>query len=415
MSINTSNNFTLVVICSLFLLISAIHYEPNWKSIDSRPLPSWYDEGKIGIMLTWGVFSVPSFTTEWFWEQWVTGTPSVVAFMQQNYRPDFTYADFAPMFQAEFFDPNKWADIFQAAGARYVVHMTKHHEGFTSWPSKYSFNWNAMDVGPKQDLRKTLPELYEIVNMYKPDILWSDGDWMAPDWYWNSTIFLAWLYNESPVKDTVVVNDRWGSNTPCKHGGFLNCKDKFNPGKLQSRKWENCMSIDRYSWGYRRPATVNQLYSIEDLIALLVETVSYGGNLLVDVGPTSYGTIAPIFEERLRQMGSWLGVNGDAIYATKPWKYQNDSMTPGVWYTSKTGAFGVEVYAITTKWPESVLILADPQVAMDTTVSLLGYSGSLKYKPGATGGIEIYVPQLTIANIPCDWAWTFKMVGLKNA
>ena len=95
-------------------------YQPTWDSLDTRPLPAWYDEAKVGIFLHWGVFSVPSFGSEWFWYAWVNNDTGVVDFMKKNYPPDFTYADFAPMFHAEFYDPNHWANIFEASGARLV-------------------------------------------------------------------------------------------------------------------------------------------------------------------------------------------------------------------------------------------------------------------------------------------------------
>lgn len=75
-----------------------------------------------------------------------------VEFMKKNYPPNFTYQDFAPQFTAEFYDPDEWASIFNASGARYVVLTSKHHEGYTNWPSSFSWNWNSMDVGPKRDL-----------------------------------------------------------------------------------------------------------------------------------------------------------------------------------------------------------------------------------------------------------------------
>ena len=80
------------------------------------------------------------------------GNPGCVDFMAKNYKPGFTYQDFAPMFTAEFYNPVQWAEIFNASGARYVVLTSKHHEGFTNWPSKVSWNWNSVDVGPKRDL-----------------------------------------------------------------------------------------------------------------------------------------------------------------------------------------------------------------------------------------------------------------------
>ncbi|KAL5021237.1 hypothetical protein ScPMuIL_000392 [Solemya velum] len=226
---------------------------------------------------------------------------------------------------------------------------------------------------------KTMPELYDLVNTYKPDLIWSDGAWMAKDIYWNSTNFLAWLFNDSPVKDTVVVNDRWGNNTVCKHGSFFNCHDKFNPGTLFPHKWENAMKVDKVSWTYRRNIKLEHVYTTEELLQILAETISCGGNLLMNVGPTKEGTIIPIFEERLKQLGSWLEVNGEAIYASKPWSNQNDTITPGVWYTAKNSTSGTSVYAILLKWPETFLTLGSPITSSATTVNLLGYPESFKW------------------------------------
>lgn len=78
---------------------------------------------------------------------------------------------------------------------------------------------------------KVYPEMVDLINKYLPEIVWSDGEWEAPDVYWKSQEFIAWLYNDSPVKETVVVNDRWGSgDVICHHGDFYTCADRFNPG-----------------------------------------------------------------------------------------------------------------------------------------------------------------------------------------
>ncbi|MEQ2194115.1 hypothetical protein XENOCAPTIV_023555, partial [Xenoophorus captivus] len=225
----------------------------------------------------------------------------------------------------------------------YVVLTAKHHEGFTNWASPYSWNWNSVDTGPNRDLVGDLGDALR--NRYRPEVIWSDGDWEAPDTYWNSTQFLTWLYNDSPVKvsafmtgklylartDTVVTNDRWGAGCACKHGGFYNCEDKYSPGQLPKHKWEKCTSVDTLSWGYRRNMKLKELMELPVIIDDLVSTVALGGNYLLNVGPTADGTIPTVFEERLRGVGAWLETNGEAIFATKPWRVQMENTTIPVW------------------------------------------------------------------------------------
>ncbi|XP_005102742.1 alpha-L-fucosidase [Aplysia californica] len=451
--------------CSLFCLlvifyVSSIYgYEPTWESLDSRPIPEWYDEAKLGIFIHWGVFSVPSFASEWFWWDWKgQSTPAVVEFMAKNYPPDFTYADFAKQFTAEFFNAVEWAQMFQSSGAKYIVFVSKHHEGFTNWPSAHSFNWNSMQVGPHRDIVgelmnatrsntdlkfglyhslfewfnplylqdkkanfttqnfvkfKTMPELYELVNNYEPEIVWSDGAHGPVD-YWQSREFLAWLYTNSTVKDTVVTNDRWATGTLCHHGGFYTCSDRYNPGFLQKHKWENAMTIDRKSWGFRRTARLSDYLTMEEILQTFVETVSCGGNMLMNVGPPHHGHITPVYEERLRNMGKWLKVNGEGIYKSKPWTYQNDTLTKGVWYTKNNSSGSTTVYAFVFNWPGELLSLGLPLVSEVSKINLVGDSTFLDYKPRSTKGVDITIPLYSVNELPCQWLWAFKITAVEN-
>lgn len=180
----------------------------------------------LGIFIHWGIFSVPAYKSEWFWfnlEQ--SDSNEFRDFIKSNYSTNFKYQDFANQFKAEFFNPTEWAKLFKKSGAKYVVLTSKHHDGFSLFPNSLSWNWNSVDVGPKRDLvgqlavavrkeqlvfglyhslyewfnpsylidkannfttktfvkGKTLPELYELVNRYKPNIIWSDGEWEATD------------------------------------------------------------------------------------------------------------------------------------------------------------------------------------------------------------------------------------------
>lgn len=221
--------------------------------------------------------------------------------------------------------------------------------------------------------------------------------------------YLKHRYNESPVKDEVVVNDRWGQGTSCKHGGFFNCADRYFPGTLLPHKWENAMTVDKHSWGYRREAPLTDYQTPEELIATVVKTVSCGGNVLINVGPTKDGKIVPVFEERLLQLGSWLGVNGHAIYESNPWKHQNDTVTKDVWYTQRSG----KVYGTATFYPSSGSIEfgAIPYNTVKS-VSLLGYPhSSLPFTQSGKGAhVVVAMPHLTpLMNVKYAYVFEFEL------
>jgi len=360
------------------------------------------------------------------------------------------------------------------SGAKYFVFTSKHHDGYAMWPSNHSWNWNSVEVGPHRDIvgdlatamraegirfglyhslrswfhplflrdeangwkttqfvdEVVLPQMKEIVNTYEPEMIWSDGDGEAGDEYWKSREFLAWLYNDSPVKDNVAVNDRWGSGAMCKHGDYWTCADYFSPGMLVKKKWENIQNIDAFAWGYRRDAELADIRTIEWILHELAKTVSCGGNLLLNVGPTHYGKITPIYEERLTQIGEWLAPNGEAIFDSKPWVYQNDSLTQNVWYTSKVRSDkGMDsnrlynpqnkentiVYAFFFHWPDdNQLKLGAPTVNAQTKVSLLGYSGTVTAKQLQPNGLIIDLNSVQWTRLPSRLAWVLKLEYLES-
>lgn len=446
-------------------VLSAQTYKPNWESIDSRPVPTWFTDAKFGIFIHWGVYSVPSYApvipgklaySEWYWNAITEGQKSKEnpvnagswEYHKRMYGADYDYKDFAPQFRAELFDPEHWADVFQRSGAKYVALTSKHHEGFAMWPSKEASKswgrpWNAVEIGPKRDLLGDLtnavrakglkagiyfslyewynplwltdkpryiaehmtPQFKDVVTRYKPSIIFSDGEWELPSSEWHSAELLAWLYNESPVKDEVIVNDRWGKETRHKHGGYWTTE--YTPGMADSnRAWEESRGMG-FSYGYNRAERLEHYHSGRELVILLTDLVSRGGNLLLDIGPAADGTIPVVMEERLLQIGSWLKVNGEAIYGTKPWKSTrqwSEGEVPKIDYNAefntnydvtrltekpaagKAGiqAFfttkGSDLYAILPRWPGSQFTLKDMDGAKLKSVTLLGATTALKFK-----------------------------------
>ena len=210
------------------------------------------------------------------------------------------------------FDPQQWAEVFKQSGAKYVVLTSKHHEGYCLWNSKeadasWQRHWNAVTGTPKRDLLGDLttavrsaglkmgyyyslyewfnpiwlkdkqayvqqhmtPQFKDLVTMYKPSIIFSDGEWDLTDTAWHSPELLAWLFNESPVKDEVVVNDRWGKNTRGKNTGSTYTTSEYGSGMDANVVWEENRGIG-HSYGYNRIETLNDYKSSRELVLILV-------------------------------------------------------------------------------------------------------------------------------------------------
>jgi len=172
--------------------------------------------------------------------------------------------------------------------------------------------------------------------------------------------------------------------------------------------------LDKYSWGIRRAMALDEVITIEQIIFNLVSVVSCGGNYLLNVGPTADGRIRPIFEERLKQIGSWLKVNGEAIYESKSWTHQNDTYNPNVWYTMKKTENSTVVYATVLRWPDdNALALGAPAPKVLTTATMLGF-GKLSWSTSVTPGVGMVInlPMVPFTKLPSLWAWTIKLENL---
>ncbi|HWV71493.1 MAG TPA: alpha-L-fucosidase, partial [Pseudosphingobacterium sp.] len=250
-------------------------------------------------------------------------------------------------------------------------------------------------------------QMKELVNAYKPEVIFSDGEWDYSSDTLKSAEFLAWLYNESPVKETVVVNDRWGKETRSKHGGYYTTEydlvhDQKGIGDQAAHPWEESRGIGT-SYGYNRFETTDHYFSSKQLIDLLIDKVSNGGNLLLNVGPTADGMIPVIMQERLLDMGNWLAVNGEAIYGTQAWDGRpTDMKAKHVYYTRK----GNDLYVLCTEWSDKPIVIKN--IKKPSNTNLLGYTGAIKTQHKG-GELQIIPANLTPATTPTNHAWVYKL------
>ena len=349
-------------------------FGPSWESIQQNYTdPDWFRDGKFGIMMHWGIYSVPAHASEWYVRYMYGGNAGVVQWHTEHYGPPtkFGYKDFLPMYTAAKWDPDAWADLFKKAGAKYVLAPGEHHDGFSNWDSAIN-PYNAVNYGPHRDLdgdlikavRKAglktgisdhsffhfvfIPALagsdqydpkwaafynvadksnaarikfmhdwvakrIETIDKYQPDMLWFD---MGTD------------HIIDPLK--IKVSDyyfnrarQWGKQVAVSakgaawvEGQIMDYeRDGRAPLELTNWVWQPDDPItDKF--GY---VTEQHPYKPDQFVWKIVENSSKNGNLLLNISPRADGTIPDEQQDVLLAIGKWLNVNGEAIYSTRPW------------------------------------------------------------------------------------------------
>lgn len=363
-------------------------YESNWESLCRYEVPAWYLDAKFGIFIHWGVYSVPAFGSEWYpRNMYRQGSPDfrhhVKCYGSQS---EFGYKDFIPRFTAEKFDPKAWAALFKKAGARYVVPVAEHHDGFQLYDSAIgeytavkmgpkrdiigdlaaavrdeglifgvsshraehwwffdggmkfdsdvkSGKWNAL-YGPAQPEKESTPDsaflddwlarCKELVDKYQPQVFWFDWWIEQPVFETYRQQFAAYYYNRGLEWNKGVVINYKNTSFPDKAAVLDIERGKLD--KTREQFWQTDTSVSVKSWGYIE----NDLYrSPTSLIHELVDIVSKNGCLLLNIGPKLDGIIPEEVQGVLREIGRWLKINGEAIYDTRPWSVSGEGPTQG--------------------------------------------------------------------------------------
>ncbi len=365
----------LVVVCSMnSVQARERYYSPEWESLARYEVPAWFQDAKFGIFIHWGVYSVPAYKGEWYPRNIYRSQGPHQEHHIETYGPldKFGYKDFIPMFKAVRWDPVQWAELFKQSGARYVVPVAEHHDGFAMYDCSHT-PYNAVNMGPKRDVvgelmaecRKiglkagvsshrafnweyyaqeegfdTYDPAYEKLYGKRRAQPWPDKDFVN-DWYlrtlelavkYEPDIFWFDFYLDQPelrearyrfAADYYNLSVGWGKDVVLQYK-----YDIYHPsigvldierGKLsgiQRKSWQTDTAVSFRGWCYiTEPDYKDSALLVHDLI----DIVSKNGNLLLNVGPKPDGTIPSEQQDILRNIGDWLRVNGPALYGTRPW------------------------------------------------------------------------------------------------
>ncbi len=394
---------TIKSICLLLFFICCFLFQPVFaqtKVLTDKELllpqqdMQWFQDSKFGMFIHWGLYSI-------------LGKGEWVMF---NKRIDKDkYAELSQQFTASKFNADKWAAVAEEAGMKYMVMVTKHHDGFALWNSKASKDsFNSMYSAAHKDFVKEyikaakskglkvglyyspldwrfpgffFPEMYrasaeemkkqtygqvkELMSNYgKIDLLWYDGggdEWLAhgglefggssPGWHTRPKDKpYAGNFSWEPLKLNSIVRELQPKimiNPRSGWTGDFDTREKEDGTTQTDRPWERCYTISKGGWGWIPNAKVRPL---DSLLTKLISVVCMGGNFLLNVGPNSAGEIEPAQIERLKEIGAWLKINGESIYGTRAGPLEFDSKWGGS--TQKENF----IYVHVLHWPEDGIL-----------------------------------------------------------
>jgi alpha-L-fucosidase len=456
-------------------------FQATADSLSRYSVPDWFRDAKFGVFHHWGVYSVPAHGSEWYPHMMYDKADPVFNWHQEHWGPQsmFGYKDFIPLFKAQRWKAEEWVDLFRRAGAKYVVPVGEHHDGFPMYDSHLT-EWTSVRMGPHRDvvgemsravrnqglklgvsshrannwfyyifepdfdtcnpryfgiygrvhapgkpasqgfLEDWFSRCAEIADLYKPDLIyfdWKNGD---PEFEPYRMLWLAYYYNMA---------DHWNQEVVCtykekaypEHAAVLDLERGLESG-IRELPWQTDTSVSWRSWGYIE----DDAYKTPgEIVHEFVDIVSKNGNLLLNVGPKPDGTIPEEAVDLFHKIGSWLDVNGEAIFGSRPWKVYGEGptslasgsfgekhekglkFTPAdIRFTRKAGA----IYAILMAWPDRGAVIkslgSNSQHAPNriSNVELLGSEGRLQWKQGPDA-LTIQTPMQK----PCDYAYTVKI------
>lgn len=377
-------------------------YEPTWESLAKvNEAPDWFRDAKFGVYFHWGVYSVPAFGDEWYpRNMYNTKGREYKHHVETWGDPNrFGYPDFVPMFKAEKFDADAWAELFEQAGAQFAGPVAEHHDGFAMWDSELT-PWNAADRGPQRDITGELEKAirkrgmrfvatfhhernslwekpgkdgktswsghYDFIKRYFPSLL-EDPERAIMYGYMPRDKFLAmWLGKLEEVIDKYHPDLMWFDswleeipedvqkaylayyyNSAARQGKEvvvtrkqddlpLTCSVQDIEKGRSDRLSENFfLTDDTISRGSWCYTQDLKIKSTPVVLHSLIDIVSKNGALLLNISPMADGTIPENQQQVLLEIGKWLKVNGEAIYGTRPWKTFGEGATQG-----QAGHFG---------------------------------------------------------------------------